>query len=1148
MRDSSFRISLDIHEVQSQVSLPVKTGDTARKILINLTENGAPYPIDNNCIAIFSAIKSDGKKIINDCIIEANRIRYDITAQTVSAEGIVNAEIILYGEDEAVICSPRFDLVVDDRVIGVTTLSEDEKNVFDSYALAEIERNKNEAKRIEAYNNIDIDVIDGADYVTVKKTNKNGSQEEVVIAKGKNSVSPEHIVYSLSKDVKDSTVPSSKAVVDFAGITNTAKGNSFAIASSNAPLRNLKLYGAESGNSKINLFKKNIFDIGTDVSGYFSSNTNGSKIITSVGTVSKNIDLSFSNDSILVNNYNVTGYYWLSKFVELTPNTDYTLSASNNMGGVRIYGADSNAANTVGTQIGNMYDNYTEVTFNSGEYKYYWISFFPKEAGQKLEKCQLEVGIKATEYESFEGKQALTFTDTLYRVGDIKDEKDYSKGIKIQRVKAVTISSLGTLSVVALANGGKGLVVTPADKKSAISGAVCTNAEYERGSLSYLDGTFYENKLNFVFCGTSSDTLETLTAKYGSAVLTYVIATEVETSIPEAELSAYRQLHTYEGITTIVSNGEVEVEFFVGNQNGQVVGGLQSQIKNDVAILSQEIELLKNYVTPQMFGAVGDGVTDDTEAFQKLDGKSVFIPEGTYIVSKCVYGPNTCIRGAGKHKTIIKQKEGTNSDMLVFKNARGGMLCDVGLQGVKTDTHTSEYDALLKIVQTKDHQGNSFFTKFHGIAIQHASCVGLMLVGHDTKDPNYINESTYNWVHHIDDITIMHCGTWNMIDESCDNRFSNFYIAGGKKGGLLIYRASSNMYVNFKIDGDGASIGKLEGYDDGALLLLDICSNLRFVNFDLQTGDLVGMKIKTSKGLRFDGDMNNMGWLLEDGGICLMMKETTESEFNVEFHHSNKKQKCNVLIEEDCENVSVWANDRTRTENINKAPHTCFIVNTAETFAKNFSHTISKNITIDNLIKDPCFENPNNSETWAGNYSSGVTKDENSKVAGIYSAKFNSTVTGLQQAVYKLYNLENDNLYIVACVVNMETFDSSNSNTPDPYFSLVNNPSNNTLKKVYSKLFGDGEGNKRVLMNVVQTVDPSLYVRLYSYQNNSVFYAGNFMCCKVSDLTGANIIDKNKFDMIYNYLVDNMDELYRNIQIEYNFSDAMILLEKLLSQ
>ena len=42
----------------------------------------------------------------------------------------------------------------------------------------------------------------------------------------------------------------------------------------------------------------------------------------------------------------------------------------------------------------------------------------------------------------------------------------------------------------------------------------------------------------------------------------------------------------------------------------------------------------KDYVTPQMFGAVGDGVADDTEAFKQALEHNCFIPEGTYLVSE----------------------------------------------------------------------------------------------------------------------------------------------------------------------------------------------------------------------------------------------------------------------------------------------------------------------------------------------------------------------------------------------------------------------------------------------------------------------------------------------------------------------------------
>ena len=186
MRDSCFRISLDIHKVQSQVSLPIKLGDTARRIYITLTEGGKPFEIGNDCVAIFSALKADDNRIFNDCIIEDNRIRYDITAQTVSTEGIVNAEIILYGSDEAVLASPRFDLVVDDRVAGVATISEEEMNFFDSFILSEQSRVANEQRRIEEFNNLGLFVEDNGDNYKLTKTNKDGSKKEFLIAKGKN--------------------------------------------------------------------------------------------------------------------------------------------------------------------------------------------------------------------------------------------------------------------------------------------------------------------------------------------------------------------------------------------------------------------------------------------------------------------------------------------------------------------------------------------------------------------------------------------------------------------------------------------------------------------------------------------------------------------------------------------------------------------------------------------------------------------------------------------------------------------------------------------------------------------------------------------------------------------------------------------------
>ncbi|HSJ36955.1 MAG TPA: glycosyl hydrolase family 28-related protein, partial [Planococcus sp. (in: firmicutes)] len=68
-------------------------------------------------------------------------------------------------------------------------------------------------------------------------------------------------------------------------------------------------------------------------------------------------------------------------------------------------------------------------------------------------------------------------------------------------------------------------------------------------------------------------------------------------------------------------------------------------------------ELNTHAVSVTQFGARGDGRTDSTAAFQKAfgnGGKTVFVPEGIYVVKGLKLPSWTRLVGAGKGKTVIR--------------------------------------------------------------------------------------------------------------------------------------------------------------------------------------------------------------------------------------------------------------------------------------------------------------------------------------------------------------------------------------------------------------------------------------------------------------------------------------------------------------
>jgi hypothetical protein len=81
---------------------------------------------------------------------------------------------------------------------------------------------------------------------------------------------------------------------------------------------------------------------------------------------------------------------------------------------------------------------------------------------------------------------------------------------------------------------------------------------------------------------------------------------------------------------------------------------------------------LRDYVSVRDFGAVGDGVANDTAAIQAAidaisaaGGGNILIPAGTYMVSTIVPKDYVSLYGEGKDVTYLKQIVGTNATMIV---------------------------------------------------------------------------------------------------------------------------------------------------------------------------------------------------------------------------------------------------------------------------------------------------------------------------------------------------------------------------------------------------------------------------------------------------------------------------------------------------
>jgi hypothetical protein len=155
MNSSNFRFTLDLNSAQSQVAIPVTLGDTARTWYISLSDGGMPYIIAEGCTARVEIKRPNGTHLVAYCSIEKKTtIKYAFSQNinTAAEEGVHNCSVIIEGADGYRIGSPKFSMIVYDRVIDSDdfNITDDQQTAIDDMITAEASRQEAEIARINA--------------------------------------------------------------------------------------------------------------------------------------------------------------------------------------------------------------------------------------------------------------------------------------------------------------------------------------------------------------------------------------------------------------------------------------------------------------------------------------------------------------------------------------------------------------------------------------------------------------------------------------------------------------------------------------------------------------------------------------------------------------------------------------------------------------------------------------------------------------------------------------------------------------------------------------------------------------------------------------------------------------------------------------
>lgn len=312
------------------------------------------------------------------------------------------------------------------------------------------------------------------------------------------------------------------------------------------------------------------------------------------------------------------------------------------------------------------------------------------------------------------------------------------------------------------------------------------------------------------------------------------------------------------------------------NQHPEATTTVQDGAITESKINTDFLHYIKNcYVTPEMFGAKGDGITDDTEPINSAlnyasdIGKVLFFQKGVYLVSSTLsIKPNTSIIGLNPRDSTIKLADNSNCDLMCFSgdvfSKSGITIRDITLEGdyeYQTNTKKSLTGYGLKIENCGDIDALSVFN----VIIQKFAQSGL-----------YIGQRS--WTVKLSNCVLCRNAEYGYYgDGASDNIFSNMAINQNGIGGIYQHYGAFNKWINSKIYLNSRYHADLNVKRQACGIYLLQNNHDMFCNCDIQENYAYGMVLNGCEGVILNGlDFDANGY------------EQTESVFSNLYLYSSR--------------------------------------------------------------------------------------------------------------------------------------------------------------------------------------------------------------------------------------------------------------------